>query len=180
MKYKVIKAVPNYKVNDVFDTKDVSWNPSLYPELFEKLNIINRFITEDGVEISSFDKCYYVSDQYKVVDLIYQDYVYKHKIFAYYEKALEYIISCINITTEDGNITGEFIPVYAVCVKSEWEIKNWQSLALFQRMSATSPLSDNWKYFKDVDERTDYIYLNKPIYSFTDIATGNHPEYIKL
>lgn len=174
MKYKAIAKTPFHNIGDIIDTKDYSWNPLFYPELFEPIKVESH-VTEDGFKINTYDEVCIVTPNYNIRKNLYTTGLDEYVVFKEYKNAEDYIISKIDLKIENETIVAENIPLYSVCATSSWEINNsCTSLALFQRLHRTGKVSENWKYFRTEAERDWYIEEFRPIYSKNDIRNNNY------
>lgn len=172
MKYKVIKASPGFNKGDIIDTKDYSWNPELYPYLFERVNIDNYYTTKDGVEVTYSTPVYVIDEDYKIKPTKSGFYHLPNPlIFSTEQAAKDYLTLTIYIEIEDEIVESKDIPIYGVCCIANWQLDTSTSLKLFQRRANNVKESEHWRWFKSESNREEYIKNNKPLYNLNQVIT---------
>ena len=138
--------------------------PNLFPQLWECFDSEKTVKSKDNVLLHIGDK-YYRVDGLKVRESIINEQSLVSDsyeiVFFSKEKACEKRNENINIKIENETIVGEDITLYGVCVAPKsWDYGISTSIKLCER-----PGSENWRWFRTQEERSDYCIDNKPIYS---------------
>jgi len=148
------------------------FKPVDYPHLWEEIEETDTFDTYDGEKLCVGEKCYYV-ENFNV-----------HTGFVTDKNDISYFITCgrnayskkenaekerdakINVEIEYETIVGENIPLYGVCISTgTHQLGETTSLKLTIKRG-----SPNWRWFRTVEERDNYVDNKRPIYSREDIA----------
>lgn len=176
--YKLIKEYPGspqlgYILSGVCPEM-FSIRPHLYPYLWENYESDKFDKLHDGSIAYIGDKVWTILDKSSMnpisLTLTEYNFPFTRPYFRTQEEAILYRDLQIIITTEDGALIGENIPIYALLTKGSWEQSETTSLHLYRReLIKERPLSESWKYFKTKENRDNYIKNNKPIYSKNDI-----------
>ena len=156
--------------------------PNLFPQLWECFDSEKTVKSKDNVLLHIGDK-YYRVDGFKIRESIITEQSLVSDsyeiVFFSKEKAYEKRNENINIKIENETIVGEDITLYGVCVAPKsWDYGISTSIKLCER-----PGSENWRWFRTEEERSDYYNNNKPIYSskmVDDILVGIKKNIIDL
>lgn len=178
--YKLIKEYPNspqlgYIISGT-SSEMFSIKPQFYPHLWEKYQSDTFDKLHDGSIAYIGDKVWAILDKSSMnpisLTLTEYNFPFTRPYFKTEQEAIDYRNLQIMITTEDGAVIGENIPIYALLTKGSWEESETTSLHLYRReLIKERPLSESWKYFKSKENREVYIRNNKPIYSKSDIVS---------
>lgn len=146
-----------------------TYEPEKWLQFWEKIPISDvLFISEDGEKVKKGQTVYYIDAYGNIASILAHPTInqLKYKYFTNYLKASEYIIKSINLKIENETIVSENIILYGVLTKGDWQLCETNSYKLFYRLT---PQSTCWKYFRTKEEREEYIFKNKPRFSFKDI-----------
>ena len=156
-----IGTIINASMSEFYNYKPEIWNKFWKKEKFGEVVLT----TEDNVEIKKGDVYFYVSE----TGIVSHNFAYNNmdkskKYYCNWEEANKARIADINIQIENEVIRSEDVTLFGVLIKSNWEEYETSSHKVFYHKR-----SESWKYFRTKEERKDYIFENKPRFSFKDM-----------
>ena len=181
-KFKLIQDYPGspevgYTINSG-NSMYYSYKPELFPHLWEEINCEITIMTNDGILVGLGEEYYTIYDYEHIKTNNVSEYGIQcslrnnhEKIFSTRKAAEEYLNNEINLDLMDGKLVCENITIYGVCDGS-FQTSEMSSLKMHKKLHSgktTGHISDKWKWFKNENNRTEYIKWNKPIYSLNNI-----------
>lgn len=143
------------------------FKPLDYPHLWEEIEEPDTFDTCDGEKLCIGEKCYYVEGFNVWAGFITNknDISYLitggRSVYSKKENAEKELANKINVKIENETIVGENIPLYGVCISTgSHQLGETTSLKLTIKRG-----SENWRWFRTVEERDDYFKNKRAIYS---------------
>ena len=194
-KFKLIQKYPGspevgYTINSG-NSMYYTYEPGLYPHLWEEINCDITITTSDGVELGLGEEYYTIYDYEHIKTNNVSEYGIQcslrnshEKMFSTRKAAEEYLNSSIHLELLDGIVEGENVTIYGVCDGS-FQTSEISSLKMYKKLlggKTTGHISDKWKWFKNENNRSEYIIYHKPIFSLEylfgrfsglDVATQN-------
>ena len=181
-KFKLIQDYPGspevgYTINSG-NSMYYSYKPELFPHLWEEINCEITIMTNDGILLGLGEEYYTIYDYEHIKTNNVSEYGIQcslrnnhEKIFSTRKAAERYLNDSIDLELMDEKIIGENITIYGVCDGS-FQTSEMSSLKMYKKLygnKTTGHISDKWKWFKNENNRTEYIKWNKPIYSLNNI-----------
>lgn len=156
------------------------FKPLEYPHLWEEIEEADTFDTCDGEKLCIGEKCYYVEGFNVHTSFVTNknDISYLitggRSIYSNKENAEKELNSKINVEIENETIIGENIPLYGVCISTgSHQLGETNSLKLTIKRG-----SENWRWFRTIEQRDYYAENKRAIYSREDIE--NVLKYLKF